>query len=52
VARPLTAESRLIRPGKLTPVVHRLNMRDPNSLFVAQAFPIFNKDVLYVSNAR
>jgi polysaccharide export outer membrane protein len=33
------------------PVVYRLNMRDPASLFVAQSFPIFNKDVVFVSNA-
>jgi polysaccharide export outer membrane protein len=26
-------------------------MRDPATFFVAQSFPIRNKDVLYVSNA-
>jgi len=51
VARVLRPNSPLVQPGKLTPFVYRLNLRDPNSLFVAQRFPIFNKDVIYVSNA-
>jgi polysaccharide biosynthesis/export protein len=51
VARALRPNSPLIQHGKLTPFVYQLNLRDPNSLFVAQTFPIFNKDVLYVSNA-
>jgi polysaccharide biosynthesis/export protein len=51
VARRLRPNSPLIAPGKLTPFVYQLNLRDPNSLFVAQTFPIFNKDVIYVSNA-
>lgn len=36
--------------GKV-PVVYRVNLRDPNSFFVAQSFMIDNKDLLYVSNA-
>ncbi|KWC92799.1 polysaccharide export protein [Burkholderia cepacia] len=36
--------------GKV-PVVYRINLRDPNSFFVAQSFMIDNKDLLYVSNA-
>ncbi|HLJ70936.1 MAG TPA: polysaccharide biosynthesis/export family protein [Roseiarcus sp.] len=51
VARVLRPNSPLVQPGKLTPFVYRLNLRDANSLFVAQRFPIFNKDVIYVSNA-
>ena len=50
IARELKPNSPLIRAGWV-PVVYRLNMRDPASLFLAQSFPIFNKDVLYVSNA-
>jgi polysaccharide export outer membrane protein len=48
---------RRLRPGspmlttKLVPVVYRFNMRDPNGLFLAQAFRMRNRDVLYVSNA-
>ncbi|CAN7449437.1 polysaccharide biosynthesis/export family protein [Caballeronia sp. LjRoot31] len=36
--------------GKV-PVVYRINLRDPNSFFVAQSFWMDNKDLLYVSNA-
>lgn len=36
--------------GKV-PVIYRVNMRDPTTLFVAQSFPIKDKDVIYVSNA-
>jgi polysaccharide export outer membrane protein len=31
--------------------IYRLDMRDPNSLFLAHRFPMRNKDVLFVSNA-
>jgi polysaccharide export outer membrane protein len=34
-----------------TPVVYRLDMRDPKSLFVAQRFPIEDQDLIYISNA-
>jgi polysaccharide biosynthesis/export protein len=33
------------------PVVYRLDLTDPRSLFLMQSFPISDKDVLYVSNA-
>jgi len=33
------------------PVVYRLDMKNPTSLFVAQDFPMSNKDLMYVSNA-
>jgi polysaccharide export outer membrane protein len=33
------------------PVIYRINMKDPATFFVAQSFPIQNKDVMYVSNA-
>jgi polysaccharide export outer membrane protein len=36
--------------GKV-PVIYRVNMRDPTTLFVAQSFPIKDKDVIYISNA-
>jgi polysaccharide export outer membrane protein len=51
VVRRLRPDSTLIQRGRLTPVVYRLNLRDANSLFVAQHFRIFSKDVMYVSNA-
>ena len=36
--------------GKI-PVIYRVNLKDPATFFVAQGFPVQNKDVLYVSNA-
>ncbi len=36
--------------GKI-PVIYRINMKDPATFFIAQSFPIRDKDVLYVSNA-
>lgn len=33
------------------PVIYRINLRKADSLFLAQTFPIRNKDVIYVSNA-
>lgn len=38
-------------PNGTVPVIYRVNLRDPRNLFVAQNFPIRNRDVLYVSNA-
>ncbi|WP_298965878.1 polysaccharide biosynthesis/export family protein [uncultured Methylobacterium sp.] len=33
------------------PVVYRLDMRDPNTVFVTQAFRMRNRDLVYVSSA-
>jgi polysaccharide export outer membrane protein len=38
-------------PGGSSPVVYRLDMRDADAYFLAQRFPVENKDVLYVANA-
>lgn len=38
-------------PEGLVPVIYRVNLRDPATFFVAQSFPVKNKDLLYVSNA-
>lgn len=46
----LRQDARLTPDGKL-PVIYRINMKDPSSFFIAQSFPIHDKDVLYVSNA-
>ncbi len=35
----------------MTPVVYRLDLTDPNSLFLEQSFRIANRDLIYVSNA-
>jgi polysaccharide biosynthesis/export protein len=39
------------REQTMIPTVYRLNFRDPSGFFVAQAFPVRHKDVIYVSNA-
>lgn len=44
------ASAKLTPDGKI-PVIYRINMRDPSTLFIAQSFQIRDKDVLYVSNA-
>jgi polysaccharide export outer membrane protein len=33
------------------PVVYRLNLRKPEEFFMAQKFPILNRDVIYVSSS-
>jgi polysaccharide export outer membrane protein len=42
---PLATEEGLI------PIIYRVDLRDPRSLFWIQSFPVQDKDVLYVSNA-
>ncbi|PZO86757.1 MAG: capsular biosynthesis protein [Sphingomonas sanxanigenens] len=42
--------ARLTPDGKV-PVIYRINMKDPSTFFIAQSFPIRDKDILYVSNA-
>jgi polysaccharide export outer membrane protein len=38
--------------GAGTPVVYRLDMSDANAYFLAQRFPIEDKDIIYVANAE
>lgn len=38
-------------PDGKVPVIYRVDLKNPATFFVAQGFPIRNKDVLYVSNA-
>ena len=38
-------------PEGKVPVIYEVNLNDPASFFMAQNFPVDNKDVLYVSNA-
>ena len=38
-------------PGGTTPVVYRLDLRDAKSYFLAQRFPMDDKDIIYVANA-
>ncbi|KQT61792.1 sugar ABC transporter substrate-binding protein [Aureimonas sp. Leaf460] len=43
---PVTAKS-----GAGFPTIIRANMRDPSTFFLAQQFPMLDKDIIYVSNA-
>jgi len=48
----ITAESpQLATSEGLVPVIYRIDLRDPRSLFWIQSFPVKDRDVLYVSNA-
>lgn len=38
-------------PDDSSPVVYRLDLRDAKSYFLAQRFPIEDKDIIYVANA-
>lgn len=47
LGRPVLATG----PEGLTPVVYRLDLRNAKSFFLAQRFPIEDKDIIYVANA-
>lgn len=38
-------------PDGKVPVIYQLDLKDPASFFIAQKFPLNDKDILYVSNA-
>jgi polysaccharide export outer membrane protein len=38
-------------PGPVIPVIYQVNLRDPSGYFLAQKFPMRNKDVIFTSNA-
>ena len=40
-----------IVPNEL-PVIYKLDLRKPNGFFLAQEFPIQNKDIIYIANAE
>lgn len=50
-ALDLAGKSLKTTPDGKIPVIYRANLKDPATFFVAQSFPIQNKDVLYISNA-
>ncbi|MFL5270330.1 MAG: polysaccharide biosynthesis/export family protein [Stellaceae bacterium] len=39
-------------PDKTSPIVYRLDLSDAHSYFLAQRFPVMDKDVIYVANAK
>ena len=49
IARELVPQ--LAVRGPEVPIVYRLDLRNPNSLFIEQKFRIANHDLVYVSNA-
>jgi polysaccharide biosynthesis/export protein len=52
LVRRLRPQSPLLGAGAgVVPVVYRVNLRDPNALFLTQAFRMGNRDMVYVSNA-
>lgn len=44
-------EGIMTTPDGKVPVIYQLDLKDPANFFVAQKFPINNKDLIYVSNA-
>jgi polysaccharide export outer membrane protein len=52
VVTALNAPQLATGPDRSSPVVYRLDMSDANAFFLAQRFPVEDKDVIYVANAR
>lgn len=50
VARELGADVDRFE-GHIIPVVYKIDLRDPSGYFLAQKFPMRNKDVVYTANA-
>jgi len=48
LGRPVLATG----PDAATPVIYRLDLRNAKSFFLAQRFPIEDKDIIYVANAE
>jgi polysaccharide biosynthesis/export protein len=42
----------VVTEGPFVPVIYQLDLRDPSALFLATRFPMRNKDVIYIANAR
>jgi polysaccharide biosynthesis/export protein len=52
IVTALNAPQLATGPDRSSPVVYRLDMSDANAYFLAQRFPVEDKDVIYVANAR
>lgn len=50
-ALDLAGKTPAMTPDGKIPVIYRVDLKDSATFFVAQSFPVQNKDVLYVSNA-
>lgn len=51
IASKLSPSARSYANERYVKTVYRLNLRDPNNLFLASQFRIFNHDLVYVANA-
>ncbi len=51
IVRAILPERKLPSNGNVIPVIYRLDVRTANSFFLARAFEVKPKDILYVSNA-
>lgn len=40
-----------VTPDGKIPVIYRVDMKDPRTFFLAQSFPVRDKDVIYISHA-
>ncbi len=49
--RALRPDSTLASRNGRFPVVYRLDLSNPNSMFMEQQFQVANRDLLFVSNA-
>ena len=52
VVTALKAPQLATGPDRSSPVVYRLDMSNANAYFLAQRFPVEDKDIIYVANAR
>ena len=52
VVDALKARALATGPGGSSPIVYRLDLSDANSYFFAQRFPVEDRDIIYVANAR
>lgn len=48
---PSLAATAETTPDGKVPVIYRIDLKRPSSFFIAQGFPIRNRDIVYVSNA-
>lgn len=49
--RSIRPDSALLQGQARVPVVYRLNLQEPNNLFLQQRFQIANRDLIFISNA-
>ncbi|MHA6205824.1 polysaccharide biosynthesis/export family protein [Dyella soli] len=47
---PSTSQQNVTADGRV-PVIYQIDLRNPQSLFIAQNFQVENKDIVYVANA-